>query len=329
MKKFLLNIFAFGVCLLIADKGLVFLRKISPQLEVDKRLEMIVTGKIQSDILIFGSSRGARSVIASQITDSLGRSCYNLSYPGSDITFHEYLLQATLEQKNNKKPTTAILVVDDGDELKTTPALKFRYDRMFPLVDYKMIRDELVRRNKKKMFFADILIAHQLNRSNLMLRKKKFTKRDSITREGSMLIWKQKKTFNYTYKSEPNIYSKQGELLWKLKAFNGFVKLCKKNNIELIVAIPPNYRAATDGFKERMEEQLNGFGTVFEFDPTIKEYKDDNYFFDNSHLLKGERIYSPPNCLVYSKTLKKFDKDNTLLINIGQFRLNLKAWVSL
>ena len=139
-----------------------------------------------------------------------------------------------MKSKNNKKPTTAILVVDDGDELKTTPALKFRYDRMFPLVDYKMIRDELVRRNKKKMFFADILIAHQLNRSNLMLRKKKFTKRDSITREGSMLIWKQKKTFNYTYKSEPYIYSKQGELLWKLKAFNGFVKLCKKNNIELI-----------------------------------------------------------------------------------------------
>ncbi|MDX2360335.1 MAG: hypothetical protein QNK23_05990 [Crocinitomicaceae bacterium] len=293
MKKFLVNIALFGICLLIVDKALILIRDQGPELEVDKRLEFIVTGQIQNDILIFGSSRGARSVVADQITDSLNRTCYNLSYPGSDITFHEYLLRATLDNEDNQKPSTIVLVVDDGDEFKRTVALKFRFDRMFPLVEYKAIRDELVRRNQKKWFFADILVAHQLNKDHLMFEQKKFTKRDSVMSGGSMLIWEQKKDFDYVYKSEPYIYSTQGEFDWKLKAFTEFVELCKKNNIELVIAIPPNYRVATDGFKERVEELLDGYGTVYEFDPNIEEYKDDQYFFDNAHLLKtGAHLFT-------------------------------------
>ena len=69
MKKFLFNILAFGICLLIIDRALIFVRDTGPELEVDKRLEMIVKGEVQSDILIFGSSRGARSVVASQLSD--------------------------------------------------------------------------------------------------------------------------------------------------------------------------------------------------------------------------------------------------------------------
>ena len=293
MKKFLFNILAFGICLLIIDRALIFVRDTGPELEVDKRLEMIVKGEVQSDILIFGSSRGARSVVASQLSDSLNRSCYNLSYPGSDITFHEYLLRAILKQKENKKPSTVVLVVDEGDEFKKTVGLKFRYDRMFPLVKYKMIRDELVSRNQKKWGVTDILVSHQLNKTFFNFRQKKFTKRDSITHSGSMLIRDQKKVFNYVYKDKPHTYSKKGEFKWKLKAFNEIIALCKDNKIDLLIALPPNFRVAIDGFKERIEELLDGYGMVYEFDPTIKEYKDAQYFFDNSHLLKkGAHIFT-------------------------------------
>ena len=293
MKKFLFNILAFGICLLIVYRTLIFVRDTGPELEVDKRLEMIVKGEVQSDILIFGSSRGARSVVASQLSDSLNRSCYNLSYPGSDITFHKYLLSATLKQKENKKPSTVVLVVDDGDEFKRTVALKFRYDRMFPLVKYKMIRDELVSRNQKKWGVTDVLVSHQLNKDFFYFEQKKFTKRDSVTCSGSMLIWDQKKIFNYVYKDKPYTYSKKGEFKWKLKAFNEFVTLCKDNKIDLLIAIPPNFRVATNGFKERIEELLDGYGMIYAFDPTIKEYKDDQYFFDNAHLLKkGAHIFT-------------------------------------
>ena len=143
-------------------------RNSAPEREVDRRLEKIVTGNIKSDILIYGSSRGARSVIAKVFTDSLGISAYNLSFPGSDITFHEYLLRLTLETKGNKKPKTVILVVDDSDELKVSKSLKFRLDRMYPLVKYKAIREELVRRKEKKPILNELFVIHQLNKSNFL-----------------------------------------------------------------------------------------------------------------------------------------------------------------
>ena len=106
MKKILIRLLIFAGCFFILDKAFLLVRDSSPELEVDRRLERIATGKIQADILVYGSSRGARSVIAKVFTDSLGISAYNLSFPGSDITFHEYLLRLTLETKGNRKPKT-------------------------------------------------------------------------------------------------------------------------------------------------------------------------------------------------------------------------------
>ena len=106
MKRFLIRFSAFILCFFIVDKAFILVRDSSPEREVDKRLEYILNGKIQSDLIIMGSSRGARSLIAKQITDSTGRSAYNLAFPGSDITFHEYVLRLLLETKGNKRPST-------------------------------------------------------------------------------------------------------------------------------------------------------------------------------------------------------------------------------
>lgn len=293
MKKFIFKIILFGVGLLVIDKSLLLIRNSSPELLVDKRLENLVTGKIQSDILIFGSSRGARSVDASQMADSLKRSCYNLSFPGSDITFHEYLIRETLENPLIKKPKLIIFVIDDADELKRAVALKFRYDIMYPLVKYDRIRDELVKRNQKKWGVNEVLVAHQINRKFFLFKQKKFTKRDSVSASGSMLLWYQKKTFNKVYKETPYIYSEKGELFQKLEAFKQIVKQCKENNIPLLVAIPPNFRPATTGFKERLEELMQGYGTVFVFNKDEIAYKDEAYFFDNAHLLaNGAHVFT-------------------------------------
>ena len=196
MKKFFIRIVIFTGCFFILDKGFLLVRNSAPDREVDRRLEMIVTGKIQSDVLIYGSSRGARSVIAKVFTDSLGISAYNLSFPGSDITFHEFLLRLTLETKGNKKPKTVILVVDDSDELKVAKSLKFRLDRMYPLLKYQAIRKELVKRKAKKPILNELFVIHQLNKSNFLFKQKKFTSNDSIMPCGSMPISHQKKTFD-------------------------------------------------------------------------------------------------------------------------------------
>lgn len=308
MKKFLIRLFIFCACVFVIDKAFIFVRNVSPELEVDRRLEAIINGKIDADIVIFGSSRGARSVIAQQLADSLNISAYNLAFPGSDITFHEFILEELLHVKGNRKPKLAILVVDDADELKRSKSLKFRLDRMYPLVKYKEIRKKLVKLKVKKPILNELLILHQLNKSNFLFKQRKFTKNDSIMPCGSMPICHQKKTFDKKFGKEAYNYSRDQELIQKINSMRSFVALCKKNKIDLIIAIPPNFRKITIGFQERMEDMLNGYGVVWAYDQTKSDYSNPDYFFDNAHLQKtGSILYTAElaEYLKYKRNAKK------------------------
>jgi hypothetical protein len=305
MKKFLIRLAIFTVFFFLVDKLFVFVRRAGPELEVDRRLEKILEGQINADVLVFGSSRGARSVIAQRFIDSLGVSAYSLAYPGSDVTFHEYLLRQTLEVKGNKKPKTVILVVDDSDELKPSKSLKFRFDRMYPLVKYKSVRDEMVKRKEKKPVITELLVLHQMNKSNFLFKQRKFTKNDSIMPCGSMPISHQKKTFDKKYNTEIYNYTREDELIQKIKAFRAFKDHCKNSKIQLIVAIPPNFRKVTVGFVPRLKQVMDGYGTVFMYDENRPEYSNSDYFFDNTHLQKvGSEIYTM-ELVHYYKELNK------------------------
>lgn len=294
MRKFLVRLAIFAAVFFLLDKAFIFFRNAGPELEVDKRLEKVITGKIDADLLIFGSSRGARSVIASQLGDSLGMSAFNLSYPGSDITFHEFLLREILTEKGNKRPKTVVLVVDDSDELQTAKHLKFRFDRMYPLTQYKVIRDEMVKRREKKYLVNELLVLHQVNKSNFLLEKQHFTKNDSLMDCGSMPIRHQKKAFDKQYKPQPYSYSREGELIQKIRALRAFAAMCKDNGIPLILAVTPNFRPLTKGFDKRMHDFVkDGTGTVFVFDEANPKYRDADYFFDNAHLRRnGAEVYT-------------------------------------
>jgi hypothetical protein len=283
----------FTAFFLLFDKLFIVVRNTSPAREVDRRLEGVLEGQIRADVLVFGSSRGAQCVIAQRFADSDGPSAYNLSYPGSDITFHEYLLRQTLEIKGNQKPKTVILVVDDSDELMVSNTLEFRFDRLYPLVRYKDVRDEMVRRGKMKPIISEFMVLSQLNRSNFKLGNRQPSQNYTILPCGSMPIFRQKATFDRKYNSNINTYSPVEELDHKLEAFNAFTDLCRKNDIRLIIAVPPNFRKVTTGFIPRLEQLLNGYGTVFMYDENKPEYTDPDYFFDKAHLNEeGAKIYT-------------------------------------
>ncbi|MEY2921840.1 MAG: hypothetical protein RL108_453 [Bacteroidota bacterium] len=301
MKKFIIRIVLFTLFFISLDKTLLYFREKSAHLEVDNRLEKIINGEIAADILVFGSSRGARSVIARQISDSLNRSAYNLAFPGSDITFHSFLLELLLKNKSNQIPEKIILVVDDADELQKSKSLKFRLDRMYPLVKYKVIRDELVKRKEKKPFVNELLVSHQLNKSNFLLKQKKFTKNDSIMSCGSMPISHQKKTFDKKFGKVPYNYDVKSELIQKINALNDFINLCEKNDIQLIVALPPNFRVISNGFENRMKHFVRNKGVVWKYDQNKPDYSDPDNFFDNAHLQKKGAIIYTADLIAYLK----------------------------
>jgi hypothetical protein len=70
----------------------------------------IFDGKINSDLLIYGSSRACQNFDPSMISDSLHISSYNLGIEGHNF-FLQYL-RHTILLKNNKKPKAIILSVD-------------------------------------------------------------------------------------------------------------------------------------------------------------------------------------------------------------------------
>lgn len=270
----------------------VFLRNYSPSREIDKRLEMIIKGKINSDILIFGSSRGARDIIAQEISDQTQKSCYNISYPGSDISFHEFLLEQLLKNKN-RRPRIIILAVDDPDEFMPGVSIKFRFDRLYPLVKYESIRKTLVEKGEKNRLLIDLFILHQLNQSNFDLRKKHFSALDTLLLDGSMPISFQKKgyEFNFTKASD---YSANKELKSKVEYFIQFVEMCKKNDFDLIIAFPPNYGLPNLTFEKRIIDLSKGQHVYYvKYNTKQKEFSDKKFFYDGGHLVKrGAEIFT-------------------------------------
>lgn len=287
MKRFLLLCLVFFAIFFILDKALIFIRNTAPERELDKRLELIINGKINADVLVFGSSRGARDIIASEISDSLRTTAYNLSYPGSNIEFHEYLLQKLIQFKN-KKPRLIILAVDDPSELKINNTINYRLERLYPLVKYEDIRNTLIERGEKNKILSELFIAHQLSLSTFDLRKKHFKDQDTILADGSMPISYQNKKFNRIYASRYLAYNQSEESDNKVFRFNNFLKICSNNNIVLLLALTPNFGNPTIGFYERMKKIADEKNyPVMMYDSTKVLYKDPEYYFDAGHLKKN------------------------------------------
>lgn len=292
MKSFLLRVFLFCFCFFCIDRLFIVLRNFSPSVEVDSRLEMVVTGKLNADLLIFGSSRGARDLIAEQISKETGLSSYNLSYPASDISFHEFMLRQVIKNKNIK-PKIAVLSVDDYFEFLPNKSIKFRLDRLYPLVKYKTIREELIQRGEKSWLLSQIFIFHQLTKSNFDIRKKQPGENDTILQCGSMPYSYQSRGFQFIFKKN-DFYDSKNEMPEKVNLFTSFLSQCKLNNIKLIICFPPNFQNPNAAFEKRiLSLSVSENIYYFHYDTTKIEYRNPDYFYDNSHLnVKGAKIFS-------------------------------------
>jgi len=292
MKKFLSKILIFSLLFFAFDKLFILIRNYTPQLEVDQRLDILLQGKMDADILIFGSSIGARGIIASNLSKELNLKAYNLSYPGSNIDFHEYILRQALEH-GNKKPKTVILTIDEPAQLIKNNSINFRHERLYPLVKYSEVRNELVLREEKNKFFAQLFVLYQLNKSNFDLRKKHFTIHDSIMPCGSMPSYNTTNNFPAKYEQLPSTYHKEKESKYLLSKFNSFVNLCYQNKINLVLVFPPKYKNRNKALEERFKFLTKNKALYFSFDDQNPVYRNKLYYEDASHLrTNGAIIFS-------------------------------------
>lgn len=285
MRPFLLKSLLFFSVFFVLEKSLVLVRNNAPERELDKRLELILNGKINADIIVIGSSRGARDIIASQIADSLHVTAYNLSYPGSNIEFHEYLLSKFFQFKN-KVPKLIVLAVDDATEFKIDPTINFRYERLYPLIKYEDVRNTLIERGEKDKTLSSLFMVHQLSISNFDFRKKHFDKLDTLLQDGSMPISSQSEKFkNAKFTNHYNYYNAAIENTNKLKSFSRFIALCKQHNSTLLLALAPNFGNPTVGFKERITKYTDDKEVrLMMYDTLNSIYKNSSFYFDPGHL---------------------------------------------
>lgn len=280
MKKFLTTLVLFALFFFLVDKLFYWKIQALPEREFDKRLQWILDGKMNKDILIFGSSRAHHNLYADLIQDSLKRSTYNLGYRGSNINFQLFLLKTVL--KHNKKPKLILLTVDDDREFVPEKTLQFRYDKLYPLVQYQEITHELIDQ-KEFSPFAIGLYSARIGWKQFSQPKAR-TKYDTLTAAGSSIL--NFTAADFDKKMQPSKrYNAKLELPERLNAFKSFQELCRKQAIPLVILVPPNCAVQNKKFVNRIKVLLLDRTTMF-YGTNPSLFQNSNLFSDRSHLNK-------------------------------------------
>lgn len=290
MKKFFQRLILFGLVFFVLDKLFYIFLYAAPHLEVDKRLELLLNGKINKDVIVMGSSRGAYNIIAGQIEKETGKTSYNISYAGSNIQFHLFLLKTVL--KYNKKPQIVVLSLDDPSEFLFDKSLNFRLDRLYPLEKYTYINQELIDQNDKSKFSWFLYLA-RLNKSNFTFTKKKEALESPILSCGSMPFLEEFSKKELVFDTKQKHYFITKELKNKRKAFLEFQHICNANNIKLIYCFAPNFRVYNPVLENRIKSIALRENKFFVYDTNISAYKHKKYFHDVSHLnMRGAKLFT-------------------------------------
>jgi hypothetical protein len=288
MRTFISKAKLFLIIFFVVEKGVYYFLSIAPNREYDKRLEYVLEGNMNKELIVLGSSKGAADILAGQLEKETGLESYNLSYQGSNVVFHEFILKTLL--KYNQTPKKVILVVDIPYEFIEEKSLKFRVDRLYPLSKYNYINKELINQ-KEKNILSWVFCSGRVNQSNFEFKTIKPPHFNPLNTYGSgpYIVEKEKKDFNYSLiKDEYNI---KNELPEKVKAFKNIQKLCSENNIELTFIIPPNFFDLDKRFIKRFKTLLTEDNKLFVYDTLNPIYRDEKYFNDYSHLfIDGAKI---------------------------------------
>lgn len=230
----------------------------------------------KEDLLIFGSSRAAYHYDPDIFSKSTGLKAYNLGREGLGIHYHHALLTGIV---NRYKPKMAVLDLSYSDIYRSSSnfnendlkelwpfyhKISDEFDSLIVFDDYDniFIQSKSLRYNKK---FIRILSG------NL------FTLRDH---SGGFrpLLGETKKTFS-------PYYVEQEIDAFKLSKLQGFINICKENDIRLLIVASPFYAS----FKKDISDPIRDIASknrIQFIDYLQKEdyIKNNSYFYDKGHL---------------------------------------------
>lgn len=302
MKLFIKRILIFSFIFFVIEKGVWFLLQETPKRQYDKRLELMLQGKINKDIIVLGSSRGAGNILTGQLEQETGLTAYNLSYQGSHVEFHKFILATLL--KFNKSPKYVLLSIDDSSQFTDEPSLNYREDVVLPLTKYHYINHELVKQNINSPLSYAFFLA-RYNKFHSLFRDAFVNTRNPIDSYGSMGILK-KNDVTLDYNNQVEDYNPKFEKESRLRAYTTIQKLCELHKIKLVFVFSPSFSSFDSCFYTRFKKLAQPEQRIFIYDTTNSIYKNQNYFYDKSHLfISGAKVFT--------SELSKFVKNESSL----------------
>ncbi len=285
MQKFLLKISLFLVLLFAADKGAYFLMvRFEDQLQ-DPRLLQIIQGEMERDLLVFGSSKGAKGISARQIADSTQLTTHNLSYNGGDLSWQVFLLKTVL--KFNAAPQTILLTMDDPIEFYDHENYHFPSYNLYPLAHYNHYNNALISIEEHSPISRYFLTA-RLKAGHFNSELDPVAAIDSVRPDGSQLtqLYSPQKLWYGYFKYEPEC-----DLEYKEGLLAEFEQICRDHHIQLILIYPPNFRNYNFAFWERIHELTGPQVLHHHYNVDDPKYGEPDFYYDADHLRRPGAEY--------------------------------------
>lgn len=303
MKTFLLKSLIFVAIFFILDKAFLVIRHITPDFDYDQRIRQVLDGDIRKDLLVIGSSRGTADIVSWMFEDSLMLSSFNLSYGGSEVELQKFILEQVINHQ--EAPKYLIKIIDDDFELHHHDANSFRADRLYSLVRYEEVRQELIHQGELNPLFSKLFILSQLKKPVF-----KFSKpaplNDTLIKYGNLPPIGQRENQDW-YVENVYTYDIDKEVEAKKAAFIHFQNLCLENNIVLILTIPPSYRAINPAFAQRIQDLTLPGVHFYTYDTSNVAYTDNANFQDRHHLNQLGATTFTNELVQYLKTVMDAD----------------------
>ncbi len=257
----------------------------------------LYNGKINSDIVIYGTSRALKHISPKMLSDSFGLTAYNLGINGH--SFRSEYFRHTLLLKYNKKPSLIIQTLDvtsfekNSDLYNPDQFLPYmlnnnemekRIFNGFGLFDYKL---PIVRFYGKKEAFSEVLRILIDPGKNIPVKYRGYKPWDlSWTND---LLLAQEKFGSFEVKSDSSI----------VHLFESYLQECRVQNIPVVFVYTPEYIEGQDFVKNR-SEIINIYKRLsLKYDIPFLNYANDSisykkeYFYNSGHLNKtGAEVFT-------------------------------------
>jgi hypothetical protein len=264
----------------------------------------IIEGKLDAEILIYGTSRARGNLVPSIIEKEFGMNVYNLGIDGHNI--HIQNLRHRLALKYNAKPKLIIQTVDIetiekgklfvsdqflpymlwDNEFKTTLS-KYegfsRYDYTLPLVRYY----------GKFYTIRTAMKSFLIPKSNLKERVEGF-------QANTPPVWKN--PFN-----NPNLSINVFDVKIDspaLALFDAYLRSCKENNLDVVIVFPPTYYKMTDLISNHKDIVTIYNQLAKKYDYNFIDYTQDSICFDQKYFTNATHL-NETGANLYSQILSQ------------------------